>query len=125
MSRPITTKTELPGTAVGPDCITLAEAAKYLICSQSTLMNWITYKKFTEADGLRRVGGLSRVYFPTLKARFADGTLMKNGNGQKKAGIPTAKPRAATKRRNRLELYEALRANGTDSTPLELPDERD
>jgi hypothetical protein len=58
------------------ECVKLSEAAEYLHCSQGTLENWISAKKFTKADGLRKVGGLSRVHMPTLRARFADGTLM-------------------------------------------------
>jgi hypothetical protein len=58
------------------ECVKLGEAAEYLHCSQGTLENWISAKKFTKADGLRKVGGLSRVHMPTLRARFADGTLM-------------------------------------------------
>jgi Helix-turn-helix domain len=58
------------------ECVTPSEAAEYLHCSQGTLENWISAKKFTKADGLRKVGGLSRVHMPTLRARFADGTLM-------------------------------------------------
>src|ERR1700704_1022954 len=43
--------------AVSRECIKLKEAAEYLECSQGTLENWISARKFTTADGLRRVGG--------------------------------------------------------------------
>lgn len=90
------------------ECITLQDAAKYLICSQGTLMNWISAKKFTEADGLRRVGGLSRVHFPTLRARFADGTLMMT--------MEQSRPAKPKRRNARLDLYEALRATDSELT---------
>jgi hypothetical protein len=58
------------------ECIRLDEAARYLQCSPGTLSNWIYPGKFTDADGLRKIGGLSRVHLPTLRARFEDGTLL-------------------------------------------------
>jgi hypothetical protein len=60
----------------GRECVTLGEAARFLCCSQGTLENWVSAKKFTAVDGYRKVGGLSRVHMPTLRARFADGSLM-------------------------------------------------
>lgn len=65
------------------DCVRLSAAARYLDCSQGTLENWISARKFTRADGLRKVGGLTRIHLPTLKARFADGTLMAKGEAKR------------------------------------------
>jgi excisionase family DNA binding protein len=62
---------------LGREFITIQKAARYLAVSQSTLQNWITRKRFTEADGLRRFGGSTRIYFPTLEARALADELLK------------------------------------------------
>jgi hypothetical protein len=58
------------------ECVRLSVVAQYLDCSPGTLENWISAKKLTRADGLREVGGLTRFHLPTLRARFAAGTLL-------------------------------------------------
>lgn len=74
---PLAATAPTPTTDQPPrECVKLGDAARYLDCSQGTLENWIGAKKFTKADGLRRVGGLTRIHMPTLRARFASGTLM-------------------------------------------------
>jgi hypothetical protein len=55
------------------------EAAKYLRISPGTLFNWITRKQFTDADGLRRFGGSTRIHMPTLKARAMANEVLKGG----------------------------------------------
>jgi hypothetical protein len=64
-----------PNLQPDADLVRISAAAKYLDISPGTLTNWITYKKFTKADGLRKMGGVTRIHMPTLKARSADGTL--------------------------------------------------
>jgi hypothetical protein len=59
----------------GRELVRVSDAARYLGCAPGTLSNWITYKKFTKADGLRKMGRITRIHMPTLKARVADGTL--------------------------------------------------
>jgi hypothetical protein len=59
-----------------PEFIAIPEAAKWLCAKPNTLQNWITAKRFTEADGLRRFGGSTRIHFPTMRARAISGTLM-------------------------------------------------
>ena len=48
--------------------ITTAEAAGFLSLSPTTLQNWITRKRFTEADGLRRFGGSTRITLPDTES---------------------------------------------------------
>jgi hypothetical protein len=58
------------------ECGRIRDAARFLDIAPATLTNWITLKKFTKADGLRKMGDrATRIHMPTLKARFADGTL--------------------------------------------------
>lgn len=61
---------------VEPDTITLKEAAAYLRCSSRSLERWIARGWITREDGLRYFGDLPRFYFPQLKQRNAEGTLM-------------------------------------------------
>jgi hypothetical protein len=58
------------------EIIRIEKAAEWLDVARGTFHNWITSGKFTEADGLRRFGGTTRVHFPTMKARFHEGTLL-------------------------------------------------
>jgi hypothetical protein len=51
--------------------------SEYLSILPKTLHHWIMDGKFTAADGLRHLGGVTRIYLPALRARAADGTLMK------------------------------------------------
>jgi hypothetical protein len=59
------------------ELVRISDAARYLGCASGTLSNWITYKKFTRADGLRKMGGITRIHMPTLRARVLNDTLMK------------------------------------------------
>ena len=54
----------------------IEEAAEYLRVNRRTLENWISAKRFTAADGHRHFGGLTRIHFPTLKARALAGKLI-------------------------------------------------
>jgi hypothetical protein len=65
------------GSSASRELVRTADAARYLGCASGTLSNWITYKKFTRADGLRKIGGITRIHMPTLRARVLDDTLMK------------------------------------------------
>lgn len=58
------------------EIIRIERAAEWLDVARGTFHNWITSGKFTEADGLRRFGGTTRVHFPTMRARFHEGTLL-------------------------------------------------
>ena len=64
---------------LGREFIQIEQAAKYLDISTGTLHNWITRKRFTEADGLRRFGGSTRIHFPTLQARAMADELLSAG----------------------------------------------
>jgi hypothetical protein len=44
------------GSSASRELVNTSVAAKYLGCAPGTLSNWITYKKFTRADGLRKMG---------------------------------------------------------------------
>ena len=68
---------ETSNGAAPRDFLTTEEAAAYLNIKRGTLLNWISLKKFTEADGLRRFGGATRIHFPTLKARAMADMLLK------------------------------------------------
>lgn len=59
-----------------PEIVTPHEAAAWLRVTVSTFYNWVSEGKFTNADGLRHVGGASRVHFPTLRQRTLEGELM-------------------------------------------------
>jgi hypothetical protein len=41
----------------------------------ATRYNWITLGKFTEADGLRRFGGSTRIHLPIMKERVHEDTF--------------------------------------------------
>jgi hypothetical protein len=56
--------------------VMVPKAAHWLDISPLTLQNWISRKRFTAADGLRRFGGSTRIHFPTLKARALAGELL-------------------------------------------------
>jgi hypothetical protein len=59
--------------------LTIGEAAAWLKAAPNTLQNWITLKRFTAADGLRRFGGLTRIHFPTMRKRAIADTLLMVG----------------------------------------------
>jgi hypothetical protein len=70
------------------EVLTIAEAAAWLRIVPGTLHNWITYGRFTTSDGLMRLGGSTRVHFPTMRARAMAGDLLlpSKSNGTKRRG---------------------------------------
>jgi hypothetical protein len=60
-----------------PELIRIERAAKWLDIQPNTLHHWIMDGKFTEQDGLCRIGGVTRIHFPTLKARTRRNALLR------------------------------------------------
>jgi hypothetical protein len=58
------------------ELITVEEAARWLGVKPGTMWNWISRKRFTKWDGLRHIGGSTRIHKPTLRQRVEVDTLL-------------------------------------------------